>query len=145
MIKPIVAAVLALTCCAAALAAEEGEVARTQPITTLRLEPVVPADQSDASKIHALIIILNQELEANMRQLRLLQDLRESNMRSVGFAQQLSTYVLSVDEVTAAKNAALRRDQDLAAEMERLYQRIGQIGEKKRALLERAVEMLTPR
>lgn len=145
MIKAAIAVLLGLTFAAAAPAAEEGEVARSQPVTTLRLEPVVPADQSDASKLQSLITLLNQELEANMRQLRLLQDLREGNIRSTGFAQQMSTYVLSVDEVTAAKNAAQRRDQELATEMDRLYQRIGQIGDQKRALLDRAVEMLAPR
>jgi hypothetical protein len=145
MIKPSFAVLAALTFATGALAAEEGEVARSQPVTTLRLEQVVPAEQGDASRVQALIGLLNQELEATMRQLRLLQELRESNMRSTGFAQQMSTYVLSVDEVNAAKNAAQRRDQDLAAEMDRLYQRIGQISEQKRVLLGKAVEMLSPK
>lgn len=145
MIKPATAVLLGLIFSGLTLAVEDGEVARTQPVTTLRLEPVVPAEQGDASKMQSLIGILNQELEATMRQLRLLQELRESNMRSVGFAQQLSTYVLSVDEVTAARSAAQLRDQELGAEMERLYRRIGQIGEQKRVLLDKAVEMLTPK
>lgn len=145
MRKFAIAVLLGLTFTGAPFAAEEGAVARSQPVTTLRLEPVVPAEQSDAAKVQALIGLLNQELEATMRQLRLLQELRESQMRSVGFAQQMSTYMVTVDEVTAAKDAARRRDLEIAADIDRLYQRIGQISEQKRALLDRAVEMLTPR
>jgi ABC-type molybdenum transport system ATPase subunit/photorepair protein PhrA len=145
MKKFAIAALLGLTFTGAAFAADEAEVARSQPVTTLRLEPVVPAEQSDAAKVQALIGLFNQELEATMRQLRLLQELRESYMRNVGFALQMSTYMVSVDEVTAAKDAARRRDLEIAADIDRLYQRIGQIGEQKRALLDRAVEMLTPR
>lgn len=145
MIKFAIAVLLGLTSSVASFGAEPGEAVRSQPVTTLRLEPAAPAEPSDATKIQSLIGLLNQELEATMRQLRLLQELRESNIRSAGFAQQMSTSVLSIDDVNAAKNAAQRRDQELVAEMDRLYQRIGQIGEQKRGLLGKAVEMLTPK
>jgi hypothetical protein len=99
----------------------------------------------ELQRLHNALDVLNQEEQAVYQQFQMVQELRRANAQLSYTGQfpqpQYMTEVPNYADVVEAQNKALRRDEDLANQADRLYARYADIEARKTPLLQRIYEL----
>ncbi len=102
------------------------------------------AGQDDElARLHSALNMLNQEQVAIYQQFQMIQELRRSNYPpSYGALMPVpSGEIANYDEVLAAQNRIVRRNEELAQEAFRLITRYGEIEQEKKPLQQQILRL----
>jgi hypothetical protein len=101
-------------------------------------------DSGEIKRLQGLLNILNQQQQVIYQQFQMVQELRRAQSQSnygpppaLQFLDQYPNY----DEVSAAREYAIRRESELTARLGELYEKFNEIEESKKSILDRLYEL----
>lgn len=109
------------------------------------LSAFAAGQDDELQRLHSALDMLNQEQVAIYQQFQMIQELRRSNYPpSYGALMPVpSGEIANYDEVVAAQNRVMRRNDELAQQAHELVTRYGEIEEEKKPLQQQILKLTT--
>lgn len=103
------------------------------------------ADDTELQRLNTLLNVLNQEQRSIVQQLQITQDMRRSNSQSLCDGHLMPPGVVDYADWVAAQRDAMRRDEELRSQSDRLYARWQELESNKKPVLQRMYELASPK
>ncbi|MHB1215938.1 MAG: hypothetical protein ACYCY9_13235 [Thiobacillus sp.] len=111
----------------------------------LSTHPAAANQEGELQRLHAALNMLNQEQLAIYQQFQMVQALRRSNFQAPYSAMLLpvpSGKIANYDDVIAAQNEAIRRNEALSEKASQLVTRYDEIEEAKKPLQQQILRLM---
>jgi hypothetical protein len=106
-------------------------------------------DRAELQDLYATVSAMNQEQQALFQQFQMLQEVRRANDRAFFTSQlrspELTTELQNYDDVGRTQREVIRRGEELTRQSDQLYAQYDEIETRKVQLLQRILELSTPR
>jgi hypothetical protein len=106
-------------------------------------------DRAELQDLYATVSAMNQEQQALFQQFQMLQEVRRANDRAFFTSQlrspELTTGLQNYDDVGRTQREVIRRGEELTRQSDQLYAQYDEIETRKVQLLQRILELSTPR
>jgi hypothetical protein len=106
-------------------------------------------DKAELQDLYATVSAMNQEQQALFQQFQMLQEVRRANDRAFFTNQlrspELTTELQNYDDVGRNQREVIRRGEELTRQSDQLYAQYDEIETRKVQLLQRILELSTPK